>query len=101
MRIRIDTDLKTITVEKTTNFGTFMKKIEAMLPNGEWKEYKLEVEYMSNWNPIYVDSWRWMEPQPNNPWQPWTGTSTDVDCSHTLTGTTKYYSSKSKYDMEI
>jgi len=77
MRIRLDTELKTITVEKTTNFGTFMKKIEAILPNGEWKEYDLNVELLGNWNDvIYVDRSRWMDRQPNNPWQPWNRTIT-------------------------
>lgn len=77
MRIRLDTELKTITVEKTTNFGVFMQKIEAILPNGEWKEYDLHIELMANWNDIiYIDNNRWTSPQPNNPWQPWIGLNT-------------------------
>jgi hypothetical protein len=59
MKIRLDTEKKTIQVEASVNVGELMKSLKKILPNGEWKEFELEPKVIDNnttWlNPIYIE----------------------------------------------
>ena len=55
MKLQLDTTAKTIKIEETVNLGEFIEKVEMLLPNGQWKEYKLEVSIINNWtSPIII-----------------------------------------------
>ncbi len=63
MKIRLDTKSKTITIEDSINLEEFFKTLKSFFPKDEWKEYKLEVKVIQNWNnPVYVptiiDRWK-------------------------------------------
>ena len=42
MRLTIDTDNKTITIDGCNELEEVIKAIKKLLPNGEWREYKLD-----------------------------------------------------------
>lgn len=42
MKIQLDTTAKTIKVEESVNLKELTDALEKLLPNGEWKEFKLE-----------------------------------------------------------
>jgi len=66
MKIGLDFDNKTITLETAENMEKFFKAIKKLLPNGEWKKYKLITNTTINYSyPIYYnydwcnyDNWR-------------------------------------------
>ena len=50
MRIQIDTDQKTIKIEKNALLKDVIKTLNKLLPNGEWKEFTLETNAtISHW----------------------------------------------------
>lgn len=49
MKIQLDTVNKTIQIEETINLGELMEQIQLILPNGLWKEFKLEVKTINYW----------------------------------------------------
>jgi hypothetical protein len=56
MKIGLDFDNKIITLETAENIGQFIKAIKKLLPNGEWKNYKLVTNTTINYSyPIYYD----------------------------------------------
>lgn len=67
MKIQFDTTSKTIRIEERVNLGEFIEKMEMLLPNEQWKEFKLEVTVLTNWiNPIIIE-----KPIPfTNPYKP-------------------------------
>lgn len=68
MKIQIDTQKRTIKIEEAVNFGELIEGLERLLPNGLWKEFKLEPYIITNWcNPIVID-----RTLPSaNPFYPW------------------------------
>jgi hypothetical protein len=68
MKIQLDTTAKTIKVEESVNLGSLTETLERLLPNGAWKEFKLEANVQINWaNPIIIDRYY----PPYHYWQPW------------------------------
>lgn len=69
MRIQLDTNLKTIKLEESANLGELAEILNKLLPNNEWKNYKLETNTITNtWNNptiIYRDRWSY------NDYLPW------------------------------
>lgn len=54
MKIQIDTEKKTITLNETTNLKNLFSTVKTILPK-DWEEYELKIEPITNWvNPIYV-----------------------------------------------
>ena len=51
MKFTIDTKAKTISINEIENMGEFIEQLKIMLPNDEWKNYKIMQEYYSY--PIY------------------------------------------------
>ena len=51
MKFTIDTKTKTISINEVENLGEFFEQIKIMLPNDEWKNYKIIQEYFSY--PVY------------------------------------------------
>jgi len=72
MKIQLDTTAKLIKVEESVNLKEFFEAIEILLPDGLWKEFKLETQTIINWtNPIVIEPYK---PYTNSPpyWQqPW------------------------------
>lgn len=70
MKIQVDTNTKTIKVEKEVNLFEFMEFIKKIFPDGEWKEYNLFTETIINWSyPIVYRSYpNWIIPT-------WVGTT--------------------------
>ena len=73
MKIQIDTTQKVIRLESTENLGEFVTAIEQMLPNGLWKEFKIETNTTIQWiNPIvWRDIYRPQPYFPTYPSYPW------------------------------
>lgn len=67
MKIQLDTTAKTVKVEESVNLGELINGLKKLLPNNEWKEFKLEtgVQIVQWSNPIiYTRPIYWWE-------QPW------------------------------
>lgn len=90
MKLQFDTTAKTIKIEETVNLGEFIEKVEMLLPNGQWKEYKLEASIISNWvSPIIIE-----RPIPfTNPYRPFWEQPVITCLSHTY--------EPNKYNVEL
>jgi hypothetical protein len=81
MKIQIDTIQKIIKLETNENLGIFFDYLGQILPDGLWREFKLETSSQIVWtNPII---WRdiWVRPY-TTPWiptQPWITCQTQND----------------------
>lgn len=75
MKLQIDTERKTISIEESINLGELYNMLTAMFPNFTWKEYEIVpvkiIEKFSN--PITIP-WSnpnpWVSPTPTAPWSP-------------------------------
>jgi hypothetical protein len=66
MKIQLDTTKKIIKIEETVNIDELIKLLKKLLPDGLWKEFKIETQTITNWtSPIYIERW-----EPYTPW-PW------------------------------
>lgn len=66
MKLQLDTNSKTIKLEESINLGEFQELLEKILPNDQWKEYKLETNTTISWqSPIIIDRYN---PAPYYPW---------------------------------
>lgn len=74
MKIQLDTENKVIKVEEAVNLGELTETLERLLPNGEWKDFKLDTQTQINWtpNPIIIKEYPY-QPYNPRPWwkQPW------------------------------
>jgi hypothetical protein len=70
MKIQLDTENKTITIEESVNLHDFFEQINSILPGGVWREYSLQVTKITEWrDPITVPH----SPTNPDPWvNPWT-----------------------------
>ena len=50
MKIQIDTNSKTIKLEETVELKELIEMLNNLFPNCMWKEYKLEMAIIQNWN---------------------------------------------------
>lgn len=56
MKLQLDTTAKTIKIEESINLGELTKALEKLLPNGLWKEFKLETNSIIEWrNSVIID----------------------------------------------
>ena len=67
MKIQLDTKSKTIKLDESVNLGELQELLEKFLPDGQWKEFKLETNtVINNWaSPIVID--RYVYPR-RYPW---------------------------------
>jgi hypothetical protein len=58
MKIQLDTENKTIKLEKDVVLSKLIETLEKLLPNGEWKEFTLETNtVIHQWsNPVVLPS---------------------------------------------
>ena len=91
-----------IKVEEIVNLGELTEILERLLPNDEWKDFKLDTQTQINWttNPIIIKEQPY---QPYNPipwWeQPWITYGTD---SINVSGEVSNYSLKSGvFNIEV
>jgi len=83
MKIRLDTEKKTLQIENKVKIAELLKALKQILPNGEWKEFELEPKVIDNttWvNPIYIET---------KPYYPWyyyntSGTTTPLPDNYTF-----------------
>jgi len=74
MKIQLDYDNKTITLEDNVNLGEFVDKVKKILP--DFKEWKLNTQTVIDWvNPITVPYIPYV-PYRAYPWWEWAGTGT-------------------------
>ena len=68
MKIQLDTTNKTIKVEESVSLKELTEALEKLLPNDEWKGFKLETNTtIHNWAaPIIIRERRW--PLWDSPW---------------------------------
>lgn len=56
MKIQIDTNQKTVTVEDSINFKELFETLEKLFPDKEWEKYSLKSQVIQNWNyPIVIE----------------------------------------------
>lgn len=95
MKLQIDTNLKTITIEETIELGELYELLNTMFPNFEWKDYLLvPVRTIQSWkdpvtipwnpqpwiNPPYTPIYPWVSPGTTNP-MPWSFPTITCDTS--------------------
>ena len=68
MKFTIDTKTKTISINEVENLGEFFEQIKIMLPNDEWKNYKIIQEYFSY--PVYPTYQTYPKLPTTNPYEP-------------------------------
>ena len=68
MKFTIDTKAKTISINELENMGEFIEQLKIMLPNDEWKNYKIMQEHYSY--PIYPIYQTYPKIQTTNPYDP-------------------------------
>jgi hypothetical protein len=79
MKIQIDTDARTITLEEEVKLGEFFRIMEQLMPNGEWEHFKLKTSIIvvnQNTQPIIVERYAPNVEhvvEPNYPWYTTTG----------------------------
>lgn len=96
MKLQLDTANKLIKVEEIVNLGEFTDALEKLLPDGKWKEFKLETQTVINWsNPIVIEPYRPYISTP--PWwqQPW------ITYDETDATTPNYCLNSGVYNVEI
>lgn len=87
MKLQIDTQSKTITIEEAISFGELYDMLSAMFPNMGWKDYLLcPVTKIERWTDPIVIPWNpvpWIVPYtpPVVPWQPCTPWVSPIICS--------------------
>ena len=74
MKIQLDTENKTITINEDIKLHDFHEQINVLLPGGLWREFTLKVGKINKWkDPIIVDPYK-----PPNINQPWNQTLTRI-----------------------
>ena len=93
MKIQLDTDARTITLEEEVKLGEFFSIIEQLMPDGEWKFFKFKMAQIvitANNTPIviekYAPSIQYPDPIPYQyPWYTTTGESTISNTTNNVT----------------
>ena len=81
MKLQIDTELKTITIEEKVNLGDLLDKLKKLFPNEEYKEYSFEVKVIQNWlNPIVIKEYPPAFPL-YTPYQPYNPNYPTITCN--------------------
>jgi len=84
MKIQLDTIEKIIRIEESINLGEFYNTIKKLLPDNEWKNFKIETNNTINWaNPIVIRDYPY-NPTPVYPW--WNTPNITCGTSSTSTG---------------
>jgi hypothetical protein len=84
MKIQLDTENKTIKLEKDVVLSTLIETLEKLLPHGEWKEFTLETNtVIHHWsNPVVIPSVIPYpvppSPRPHWPWYSFTGLESNL-----------------------
>jgi len=82
MKLQLDTKEKVIRLEESVNLGEFTETLKLLLPDGLWKEYRLETNCTIFWNnPIVIEPYRpytW-------PWITYTDGTSLLECNGTAT----------------
>jgi len=104
MKIKLDTEQKTIQVESNVNLGELISSLRKLLPNGVWKEFELKPQIIDNtvWqNPIIIKEKQYIErcPHENFPWY-YQNTSGTVDMDNKMLCTAEN-SSQTEFNIEI
>lgn len=95
MKIQLDTENKTIKVEEAVSLGELTETLKRLLPNGEWKSFKLETHTQINWtpNPIVIKEY------PRYRTYPWWGIQTGATEHHTYSGSPSVNINTNDYTM--
>ena len=65
MKLQIDTKEKTISVLEKVNLNELYENLKKLLPQGEWKDFSLEVNAQIIWtNPIVINPYIPVNPYP-------------------------------------
>lgn len=87
LQIEINGNEKIVRIEEATNVGELYDFLQAHFPNDTWREFKLEVKTVIQWqNPVIIEKevvppFYPFNPYPIYPWQPYytiSGDSTDT-----------------------
>ena len=80
MKIQLDTELKTISIENDVNLKKLIEMLDKLLPKKEWEGYSLKTNItINNWSSPYIIE---RPKQPyyfENPWIIYNGTTGNID----------------------
>ena len=105
MKLQIDTTEKTIKIEEEINLGELTDKLEKLLPNGEWREYKL-LQSVMKLESVFDKKWELPSVRPFkqpyiNPFKP----IVQPDIPYTTQPNTPFYTTcqgdNGKYNLEV
>jgi hypothetical protein len=69
MKLQLDTEKKTIKLEQTVKLSDLVETLEKLLPDGQWKEFKLETNtVIRDWNTPIIIRERTYPTYPTYPW---------------------------------
>ena len=90
MKLQLDTTQKVIRLEEEVNLSDLFETLEKLLPNGLWKEFKLQQVVITSWvNPIVIDRWPTIPfPSPYQP--PWYVTCSTTNMHTIDSGNSNY-----------
>lgn len=100
MKIKLDTEEKTIQVESNVNLGELINSLRKLLPNGAWKEFELKPEVINNtiWpSPIIIKENEYIQRWPHNNF-PWYYTGNNQD---NMLLCTSENSSQTQFNIEV
>ena len=98
MKIQIDTDNKTITINEDVLFKTLMAELDKLFPNKSWEHFKLLTTPIVNWSnpiiiePVYPPLYPTSPIYPTYPMFPWVIEGVCTDDEITTNGTINYNS---------
>jgi len=84
MKLQIDTNNKTITIDENVLLKNLIEELDKIFPNGSWKYFILLTNPIINWiNPIVIEPYVPNFPYPTYPWITYGNTGTSIDNSNT------------------
>lgn len=110
MRIRIDTEEKTISLDEAVNIGELLDRLKEWFSEEDLRSFKLEVKQEINWNPnpIIIERGPSIFPPYRQPWyeQPYITYNDSAPHSNTMENNTSMEYShrtlrKGTFDVEL
>lgn len=93
MKIQLDTTNKVIKLDEPSSIGELFELLENLLPNGKWKEFKLETNTIINWTSAPIIHYEYRNPYDYRPWVTYT--------SELYNGSNAYSLSAGTYNVEM
>ena len=98
MKLQLDTTNKTIKIEELVNLGELTEMLEKILPNGLWKEFKLDTNVTVTWgSPIVVKEYL----PYRNPYAPFPWITYGTGTPNEIFSASNYTLNEGNYNIEV